>query len=105
MRAPTGTGILFLHSFDVVILGAGAAGLMAAIESGRRGRSVLLLEKSAKPAEKIRIYGGGRCNFTNLHCSPATFLSQNPLFCVSAPTRHTPRHFLKPRTASCWETW
>lgn len=83
-----------LHSFDVVILGAGAAGLMAAIEAGRRGRSVLLLEKSAKPAEKVRISGGGRCNFTNLHCSPANFLSQNPRFCVSALKRYTQRDFI-----------
>jgi predicted Rossmann fold flavoprotein len=81
-------------SFDVIILGAGAAGLMAAIEAGRRGRSVLLLEKSAKPAEKIRISGGGRCNFTNLHCGPANFLSNNPRFCVSALKRYTQRDFL-----------
>src|SRR3546814_129164 len=94
MRAPTGTGILFCHSFGVVICGAWAAGLRAAIESGRRGRSVLLLEKSAKPAEKIRISGGGRCNFTNLHCSPANFLSQNPRFCVSALKRYTQRDFI-----------
>jgi hypothetical protein len=83
-----------LPSFDVIILGAGAAGLMAAIEAGRRGRSVLLLEKAAKPAEKIRISGGGRCNFTNLHCAPANYLSNNPRFCVSALKRYTQRDFI-----------
>src|SRR3546814_14991421 len=83
-----------LRNFDVIVLGAGAAGLMAAIEAGRRGRRVLLLEKSARPAEKVRISGGGRCNFTNLHCSPANFLSQNPHFCVSALKRYTQRAFL-----------
>jgi predicted Rossmann fold flavoprotein len=83
-----------LRRFDVIILGAGAAGLMAAIEAGRRGRSVLVLEKSAKPAEKIRISGGGRCNFTNLRCAPANFLSDNPRFCISALKRYTPRDFL-----------
>jgi len=83
-----------LPRFDVIILGAGAAGLMAAIEAGRRGRSVLVLEKSVKPAEKIRISGGGRCNFTNLRCAPANFLSENPRFCISALKRYTPRDFL-----------
>src|SRR3546814_7047043 len=62
--------------------------------AGRRGRRVLLLEKSARPAEKIRISGGGRCNFTNLHCSPANFLSQNPRFCVSALKRYTQQDFI-----------
>jgi predicted Rossmann fold flavoprotein len=83
-----------LRRFDVIILGAGAAGLMAAIEAGRRGRAVLVLEKSAKPAEKFRISGGGRCNFTNLRCAPANFLSDNPRFCISALKRYTPRDFL-----------
>ncbi|MGF1594869.1 MAG: NAD(P)/FAD-dependent oxidoreductase [Kiloniellaceae bacterium] len=83
-----------MRSYDVIILGAGAAGLMAAIEAGRRGRSVLVLEKSAKPAEKIRISGGGRCNFTNLYCSPANFLSENPRFCVSALKRYTQHDFI-----------
>jgi predicted Rossmann fold flavoprotein len=83
-----------LRSDDVIILGAGAAGLMAAIEAGRRGRSVLVLEKSAKPAEKIRISGGGRCNFTNLHCGPSNFLSANPRFCVSALKRYTQHDFI-----------
>ncbi len=83
-----------MRSFDVIILGAGAAGLMAAIEAGRRGRSVLVIEKAKKPAEKIRISGGGRCNFTNLHCAPANFLSENPRFCVSALKRYTQQDFL-----------
>jgi hypothetical protein len=83
-----------LPRFDVIILGAGAAGLMAAIEAGRRGRSVLVLEKSVKPAEKIRISGGGRCNFTNLRCAPANFLSENPRFCISALKRYTAQDFL-----------
>ncbi|HMA16121.1 MAG TPA: NAD(P)/FAD-dependent oxidoreductase [Kiloniellaceae bacterium] len=86
--------IFVSRSFDVIILGAGAAGLMAAAEAGKRGRSVLVLEKAAKPAEKIRISGGGRCNFTNLQCSPANFLSRNPRFCVSALKRFTQRDFL-----------
>jgi hypothetical protein len=83
-----------VQSFDVIILGAGAAGLMAAIEAGRRGRSVLLVEKAKKPAEKIRISGGGRCNFTNLYCAPANYLSDNPRFCVSALKRYTQQDFL-----------
>ncbi len=67
---------------------------MAAIEAGRRGRSVLVIEKAKKPAEKIRISGGGRCNFTNLNCVPANYLSNNPRFCVSALKRYTQRDFL-----------
>ncbi len=83
-----------MHSFDVIVLGAGAAGLMAAIEAGKRGRAVLVIEKAKKPAEKIRISGGGRCNFTNLHCSPANYLSNNPRFCVSALKRYTQQDFI-----------
>ncbi len=79
---------------DVIIIGAGAAGLMAAIEAGKRGQRVLVLDHAAKPAEKIRISGGGRCNFTNIHASPAHYLSQNPSFCVSALSRYTPGDFL-----------
>lgn len=67
---------------------------MAAIEAGRRGRSVLVLEKAVKPAEKIRISGGGRCNFTNLNCAPANYLSNNPRFCVSALKRYSQQDFL-----------
>jgi predicted Rossmann fold flavoprotein len=79
---------------DVIILGAGAAGLMCAAVAGQRGRSVLLLEQSRHPAEKIRISGGGRCNFTNLHTTPANFLSDNPRFCTSALSGYTPRDFI-----------
>ena len=69
---------------DVIILGAGAAGLMCAAVAGRRGLQVLLLDQSRHPGEKIRISGGGRCNFTNIHSTPENFLSQNPDFCRSA---------------------
>ncbi|MGA7998234.1 MAG: NAD(P)/FAD-dependent oxidoreductase [Bradyrhizobium sp.] len=79
---------------DVIIIGAGAAGLMCARVAGQRGRSVLLLEQSRHPAEKIRISGGGRCNFTNLHTSPANFLSNNPRFCTSALSGFTQRDFI-----------
>jgi predicted Rossmann fold flavoprotein len=79
---------------DVIILGAGAAGLMCAAVAGQRGRSVLLLEQSRQPAEKIRISGGGRCNFTNLHTSPANFLSDNPRFCRSALSGYTQQDFI-----------
>ncbi len=80
--------------YDVVIVGAGAAGLMCAIEAGRRGRRVLLLDKAAAVGEKIRISGGGRCNFTNIHTTPANYLSRNPQFCISALKRYTPAHFI-----------
>src|ERR1700712_2476113 len=79
---------------DVLILGAGAAGLMCAAVAGQRGRSVLVLEQARHPAEKIRISGGGRCNFTNLHTTPANFLSGNPRFCHSALAGYTPRDFI-----------
>jgi hypothetical protein len=79
---------------DVIILGAGAAGLMCAGVAGSRGRSVLLLEQARQPGEKIRISGGGRCNFTNLHASPANFLSENPHFCRSALDGYTQRDFI-----------
>jgi len=82
------------RSTDVLVIGAGAAGLMCAIEAGRRGRKVLVIDHAAKPAEKIRISGGGRCNFTNLHASPAQFISQNPHFCVSALKRFTSQDFI-----------
>ena len=79
---------------DVLVIGAGAAGLMCGIEAGRRGRRVIVIDHAAKPAEKIRISGGGRCNFTNLNVSPKQFLSQNPHFCVSALKRFTQQHFI-----------
>ncbi len=80
--------------FDVIVVGAGAAGMMCAIEAGKRGRKVLLLDHSRTAGEKIRISGGGRCNFTNLHTRPDNFLSNNPHFCRSALARYTPRDFI-----------
>ncbi|MBT6093822.1 MAG: NAD(P)/FAD-dependent oxidoreductase [Rhodospirillaceae bacterium] len=79
---------------DVLIIGAGAAGLMCAAEAHKRGRRVVVLESAAKVAGKIRISGGGRANFTNLHASPADFISDNPHFCVSALKRYTPYDFI-----------
>jgi predicted Rossmann fold flavoprotein len=79
---------------DVLVIGAGAAGFMCAIEAARRRRQVLVIDHAAKPAEKIRISGGGRCNFTNIHASPKQFLSQNPHFCVSALKRFSARDFI-----------
>ncbi len=79
---------------DILVIGAGAAGLMCGIESGRRGRKVLVIDHADKPAEKIRISGGGRCNFTNRDASPKQFLSQNPHFCVSALKRFTAKDFI-----------
>jgi predicted Rossmann fold flavoprotein len=78
----------------VIVIGAGAAGMMCAAQAGQRGRRVLLIEHARKLAEKIRISGGGRCNFTNRHCTPGNFLSQNPHFCRSALARYTPQHFI-----------
>jgi predicted Rossmann fold flavoprotein len=80
--------------YDVIILGAGAAGLMCAGIAGQRGRSVLVLEQARAAGEKIRISGGGRCNFTNLHTTPANFLSDNPRFCHSALSGYTQRDFV-----------
>ena len=79
---------------DVIIIGAGAAGMMCALTAAQRGRSVLLLDHSAMLAEKIRISGGGRCNFTNLNAKPENYLSGNPHFCRSALARFTPQHFI-----------
>ena len=80
-----------MQEFDVVVLGAGAAGMMCAIEAGRRGRRVLVIEHARAAGEKIRISGGGRCNFTNLHAAPDRFLSANPSFCISALRRYRPQ--------------
>jgi predicted Rossmann fold flavoprotein len=82
------------QAFDVLILGGGAAGLMCALEAGRRGLRVAVLERAEKPGKKILISGGGRCNFTNLRCGPENFLSENPNFCRSALARYTPTDFL-----------
>ena len=83
------------HSFDALILGAGAAGLMAAIEAARRGRRVAVLERAERPGKKILISGGGRANFTNLHTRPENFLSTNPHFAKSALARYTPADFIR----------
>jgi len=79
---------------DAIILGAGAAGLICAIEAGKRGRRVVVLERAERVGKKILISGGGRCNFTNLHCRPENFLSSNPHFCKSALARYTPTDFI-----------
>jgi predicted Rossmann fold flavoprotein len=79
---------------DVVVIGAGAAGLMCARAAGRRGRSVLVLERAGRIGNKILISGGGRCNFTNLHAGPANYLSSAPSFCKSALARFSPRDFI-----------
>lgn len=81
-------------TYDVVIIGAGAAGLMCAATAGYRGRRVLVIERSAKPGRKILMSGGGRCNFTNLNSTPSNFLSDNPRFCISALKRYRPQDFL-----------
>jgi len=83
-----------MHSFDVVVIGAGAAGLFCAGVAGQLGLRVLVLDHSEKVAEKIRISGGGRCNFTNIGTTPAHFLSENPHFCRSALSRYTPQDFI-----------
>ena len=83
-----------MDQFDVVVIGAGAAGMMCAIEAGKRGRRVLVVDHAQAAGEKIRISGGGRCNFTNIHTSPANFLSANPGFCISALRRYRPQDFV-----------
>jgi len=83
-----------IRYFDAMILGAGAAGLMCAIEAGRGGKRVALVDHAERIGKKILISGGGRCNFTNLHCNPANFLSANPHFAKSALARYTPRDFI-----------
>ncbi len=82
------------HNCDVIVLGAGAAGLMCAIEAGKRGRRVALLDHADRPGKKILISGGGRCNFTNLHSKPENFLSANSHFARSALARYTPQDFI-----------
>ncbi len=83
-----------MKSYDVIILGAGAAGLMCAIEAGKRGRSIVVLERNEKIGEKIRISGGGRCNFTNIVTDHEHYISDNPHFCKSALARFTPDDFI-----------
>ncbi len=83
-----------LRKFDALILGAGAAGLLCAIEAGKRGRRVAVLERADRLGKKILISGGGRCNFTNIHCQPENFISANPHFAKSALARYTPADFI-----------
>lgn len=83
-----------METFDIAVIGAGAAGLMCAAVAGQVGRRVIVLDHAARIAEKIRISGGGRCNFTNLNTQPTAFLSENPRFCRSALARYTPADFL-----------
>ena len=83
-----------IATFDMMIIGAGAAGMMCALTAAQRGRKVVILDHYAKLAEKIRISGGGRCNFTNLNTKSDNFLSHNPHFCRSALSRYTPQHFI-----------
>jgi predicted Rossmann fold flavoprotein len=82
------------NQFDVAVIGAGAAGMMCASVAGQRGRKVVLIDHADKLAEKIRISGGGRCNFTNLHAGPNNYLSNNPHFCKSALSRYTAQDFI-----------
>ena len=83
-----------MHDYDVIIIGAGAAGMMCALTAGQRGRRVLLVDHAAQAGEKIRISGGGRCNFTNLYCGPANFLSTNSHFCRSALAGYSQHDFI-----------
>src|SRR5690348_16530176 len=83
-----------IHEFDVIILGGGAAGLMCAIEAGKSGRRVAVLERAARIGKKILISGGGRCNFTNIHCRPENFISANPHFAKSALAAYMPADFI-----------
>jgi predicted Rossmann fold flavoprotein len=83
-----------IEKYDVIVIGAGAAGLMSAIESGKRGRKVLLVDHAKKIGEKIRISGGGRCNFTNTNTHPSKFISKNPKFVISALSQYTQNDFI-----------
>jgi predicted Rossmann fold flavoprotein len=83
-----------IEKFDVIVVGAGAAGMMSAIEAGKRGRKVLLVDHAKKIGEKIRISGGGRCNFTNIHTHPSKFISNNPKFVISALKQYTQNNFI-----------
>ena len=85
---------MLMQEWDVVVIGGGAAGLFCAIEAGKRGRRVLLLEHNDRVGKKIRISGGGRCNFTNVYATAANYLSANPHFCKSALARYTPAAFI-----------
>src|SRR5579859_1097810 len=82
------------RKLDAIVLGGGAAGLMCAIEAGKRGRRMAVIERAEKIGKKILISGGGRCNFTNIHCTADNFISANPHFAKSALARYTPRDFI-----------
>ena len=82
------------EKYDIIVVGAGAAGMMSAIEAGKRGRKVLLIDHAKKIGEKIRISGGGRCNFTNIHTHPSKFISNNPKFVISALSQYTQNDFI-----------
>src|SRR5689334_7891511 len=83
-----------MYEWDVIVIGAGAAGLFCAIEAGKRGRKVLVIEHADRVGKKIAISGGGRCNFTNISTSAENFVSRNPHFCKSALARYTPADFI-----------
>src|SRR4030067_2721598 len=83
-----------MEKIDVIIIGAGAAGLMCAIEAGKRGRKVLVMDHAVKTGQKIRVSGGGKCNFTNINVGPEHYISQNRHFCKSAISRFTPDDFI-----------
>src|SRR6267143_3418755 len=83
-----------MHNFDALVLGGGAAGLLCAIEAGKRGRRVAVLEHADRVGKKILISGGGRCNFTNIYCQPENFISANDHFAKSALARYTPADFI-----------
>src|SRR5580700_9428949 len=83
-----------IQQFDAVVVGGGAAGLMCALEAGKRGRRVAVIERAERAGKKILISGGGRSNFTNLHCRPENFISANPHFAKSALARYTPSDFI-----------
>jgi len=91
---PASTASTGHEDFEAIVIGAGAAGLMCAIEAGKRGCHVAVLEHAERAGKKILISGGGRCNFTNLHCQPENFLSANPHFAKSALARYTPQDFI-----------
>lgn len=93
-RISKNTDLNIMIKKDVIIIGAGASGLMCAIECGKRGRSVLVLDHAKKSGKKIRISGGGSCNFTNINMSPTNFISNNPHFCKSALSRFKPSDFI-----------
>src|ERR1700682_1237048 len=84
-----------MRNFDALVIGGGAAGLLCAIKAGKRGRRVAVLEHADRIGKKILISGGGRCNFTKLHCRPENFISSNPHCCKSALSRYTPADFIK----------